>query len=860
MALLETDESTVRRLGGNGVMTAHIEAHDWSATPLGPISGWPTSLRTVVDLMLRSIQPVYIAWGEELISLYNDGYVPILGSKHPASLGLPYSRLFEEIWEDYQPIVEATMAGQSQYFVDVPVALTGRDNLPVSWFTFAWTPLCDEAGAIAGFYCVATETTQQRKDFDQATREGEERFLFLDALGKQTARSLDADAILAVTARMLGEHLGVAVCAYADMDCDEDGFTIRGDWSAPGATSIVGRYSLSAFGKLAVENLHAGKPLVLNDNSTELPPEEAATFLSIGLAATICMPLVKDGRLTALMAIHDKVPHNWSRQELTLLNEVTERSWAHIERVRAEAEVRTGERRFREELEAKVKARTAALEQSEKNIRTIFETSHLYQGLLGVDGTVLYANSMALSGIETSLDEVIGKPFWETPWFSASPGMPETVRQAVASAAAGNFESMPMTLNLPAGIRSFDFSMRPVKNETGDVMALVPEAVDTTARIKTEQALQQAQKMEAVGNLTGGVAHDFNNLLMAVSGSLELLRKKMPGDPALLRYIDNALEGAKRGTSLVQRMMAFARRQELKSERIDLRHLVSGMTELLERSLGPMVAIETSFPQHLPEVETDLNQLESALLNLAVNARDAMHGEGRITILGREELVMSRDSMLVPGRYVCLSVTDTGEGMDEAVLKRATEPFFTTKDVGKGTGLGLSMIHGLAEQSGGALMLKSRPGEGTTAEIWLPAFATSQAEYVADASTTLEQQSDTPCRLTILAVDDDALVLMNTVEMLEDLGHSVSFAHSAKEAMALFEKTRFDLIVTDHAMPQITGTQLAAEMRLRQPKLPIILATGYAELPAGVQSDLPRLSKPFSQAMLAKTVRTVMAL
>jgi CheY-like chemotaxis protein len=346
---------------------------------------------------------------------------------------------------------------------------------------------------------------------------------------------------------------------------------------------------------------------------------------------------------------------------------------------------------------------------------------------------------------------------------------------------------------------------------------------------------------------------------MAISGSLELLRRRMPAEPGLLHFIDNALEGAKRGSSLVQRMMAFARRQELKNQRIDLRQLVGGMEELLGRSLGPMVAIETRFSERLPDVETDPNQLESALLNLAVNARDAMDGEGKITIEAKEMAVIARDGSLEPGQYVRLAVTDTGVGMSEAVLKRAMEPFFTTKGVGKGTGLGLSTIHGLAKQSGGTLRLKSEPGEGTTAEIWLPATISHIPESAPakQADTTSEPLNGTAHALTILAVDDDALVLMNTVDMLEDLGHRVTSAYSGRAALELLSSGHFDIVITDHAMPQMTGAQLIAEIRARGANLPVILATGYAELPPGVEAGLPKLSKPFSQAELERAVASV---
>jgi len=518
-------------------------------------------------------------------------------------------------------------------------------------------------------------------------------------------------------------------------------------------------------------------------------------------------------------------------------------------KVLMEREIRNEAQRFREALDEAVIERTAALQRSEKTIRTVFETSYLSQGLLTTDGKIVYVNTTALASIKRRLEDVVGKDFADTPWFSGTPGMPEKIRDGIARVASGESIKIAMPLHLPTGDRIYEFSMRPALDEIGKVVALVPEAVEITARVRAEEALQQAVKLEAIGNLTGGIAHDFNNLLMAVLGSLELLRKRLPDDPTTLRLIDNAAEGARRGKSLTERMLAFARKQDLKPQRTDLGRLVGGMAELLERALGPTITVDIKIDSNLSQVEIDPNQMEAALLNLAVNARDAMHGQGPLVIQAHEAVV-EYDSVLSPGHYVVLSVIDAGEGMDEATLKRATEPFFTTKGVGKGTGLGLSMVQGLAEQSGGRLILKSLTGVGTTAEIWLPSAGPAVAEAVAPAPVVAsENQDSTP--LTILAVDDDPLILMNIVDMLEDLGHAVIEASSAKRALEELGKAKFDLMVTDHAMPHMTGAQLIKEAQARWPELRVILATGYADLPPGANADVPRLSKPFAQSDLA---------
>ncbi|MES2492487.1 MAG: ATP-binding protein [Pseudomonadota bacterium] len=376
-------------------------------------------------------------------------------------------------------------------------------------------------------------------------------------------------------------------------------------------------------------------------------------------------------------------------------------------------------------------------------------------------------------------------------------------------------------------------------------------------RRAAEDALRQSQKMEAVGQLTGGIAHDFNNLLMAISSSLYLLKKRMPSDPQVERLIENALQGAQRGAALTQRMLAFARRQDLKPVHVAVPDLVNGMLDLLDRTLGPAWSIECEFPDFLPPVVADANQLEMAILNLAVNARDAMSDGGPIRIVAETrdwppELV----GELKPGNYLRLSVIDSGTGMDEETLARAMEPFFTTKGVGKGTGLGLSMIHGLANQLNGTFTLQSAPAKGTIASLWLPA---GLGPIEASVQRVTETRSLTH-NLKILAVDDDPLILMNTAELLEDMGHEVIEAMSGAKALALFaEHGDIDLVITDQAMPGMMGTHLAEQIELVRPDIPLILATGYGDLPAGFRKTVVKLGKPFDQTQLERAVIEAMS-
>ncbi|MGR9501328.1 PAS domain S-box protein (plasmid) [Rhizobium leguminosarum] len=458
--------------------------------------------------------------------------------------------------------------------------------------------------------------------------------------------------------------------------------------------------------------------------------------------------------------------------------------------------------------------------------------------------------------------EIIGRHFstFYTPEDRAA-GLPETALSLAR--AEGRFEREGWRVRKDGSRFWASVVIDVIRDDDGDVLGFAKITRDITEKMETQRALEQAreelfqsQKMEAIGQLTGGIAHDFNNLLMAVLGSLEILKKRMPQDLSLTSLVDNAMQGAQRGAALTQRMLAFSRRQELHVEPIDVSGLVRGMMDMLSRSLGPLTVIETSFPVRLPTILTDPNQLEMAILNLVVNARDAMPSGGRIVLRASEESLLSGKGPLSAGRYVRIAVIDEGEGMDAKTLQQAITPFFTTKGVGKGTGLGLSMVQGLASQSGGRLVMKSSLGEGTTAELWFPVAVVEQVTEAA-AERPL-QEENAARRLRIVAVDDDGLVLMNTTLMLEDLGHTVFEAMAGPEALDILRKQQVDLVICDHAMPRMTGAQLAEAIRNEWPDMPIILATGYAEIPEGAGIvDLPRLGKPFSQAQLAEAISRI---
>ncbi|MBO0709726.1 MAG: response regulator [Acetobacteraceae bacterium] len=363
--------------------------------------------------------------------------------------------------------------------------------------------------------------------------------------------------------------------------------------------------------------------------------------------------------------------------------------------------------------------------------------------------------------------------------------------------------------------------------------------------------LAEVRKIESLGQLTGGVAHDFNNLLTVIQTGVRIARKSLENDSRALKLLDSVAEAAERGTSLVKRMLAFARRQELKPELVDVANVIENMTEMLSHSLNPTIRIVMDAAPGLPRARVDRNQLELALLNLALNARDAMPLGGSLSLTATKAHPIRRPESLGKGEFVQITVADTGVGMDAEILKRAAEPFFTTKGVGKGSGLGLSIVHGLAAQSGGALEVTSQKGIGTTVNVWLPTAAEDQR--AGESRSSPESSQAISCR--ILLVDDDPLVLITMSEMLRELGHEIVEASSAQQALdALRGGQEVDLVITDYAMPDMSGFRLAQEIRIFRPDLPVLLTTGYTDHGDADNARLPRLNKPFSEADLAREI------
>ncbi|QAY75496.1 response regulator [Sphingosinicella sp. BN140058] len=629
------------------------------------------------------------------------------------------------------------------------------------------------------------------------------------------------------------------VCEYLRLEgaeCEIDRVWSREDFSAALANHcydlILADHRLPAFdGESALEI------------AVEKAPETPFIFVSGTLGEEVAVEALKRGATDFVV-----------KQRLGRLSEVVERALAEA-----------SERRERRRAEA-------ALRESEANFATLVDALPQLCWMANPAGDTIWYNQRWYEYTGTTPEEMaaLGRERVHHP-----DHLPEVLRQWRCSLAAGEpFEMTIPLLGADGDYRPFLTRAVPVRGEGAAIVRWLGTCTDVSAQVAAEAELKrlndslesrvveaisereaafshlaEMQKMETMGQLTGGVAHDFNNLLTPIVGGLDVLRRRLDGDTRSERLLSGALEAAERAKILVQRLLAFARRQVLESRPVDVVRLVGGLRDMIGRSIGPQIRVEVEADDDLPAARVDPNQLELALLNLAVNARDAMPDGGILTVsITAEAVGPGHPNGLRYGTYVRIGVRDTGSGMDEVTLKRAIEPFYSTKGIGKGTGLGLSMVHGLAAQSGGALLLDSVLGEGTNAELWLPAAATAaDAEQEEDNAAI----ADTPAA-TILLVDDEDLVRSGTAEMLADLGHRVIEARSAGEALELLRSgVTADLVITDYLMPGMNGAELATAIRNRLPGVPILLATGYANLAGHQMADLPLLTKPFRQKEVA---------
>ena len=678
-------------------------------------------------------------------------------------------------------------------------------------------------------------------------------YQFLDELARATENAADANEILSITTRMTATHLSLSNCAYADMDEDQDGFTIRGNWHAPGSPSIVGRYRLADFGKLAVQELGSGRPLIINDNSSEIAPEEAKTFQDIGIAATICMPFLKSGRLVALMAIHDRAPHHWSDYELAVIKKVTERSWSHVERLRSDIALRTSNARF----EAAVRATQDVLWTNDASGRMI--------------------------GKQPGWEALTGQPIDEYQGHGWSSAVHPDDAQPTLAAWLRAVEARDMFV-FEHRLRRADgrwgiFSVRavPILDDQGEVTEWVGVHTDITAQRESEaalreetqsleerviertreleqanEALRQAQKMEAIGQLTGGIAHDFNNLLTVIRGSADLLKRPGIAEEKRQKYLNAISDTADRAANLTGQLLSFARKQALKPEIFNVAARIEHISQMLRSLLGSRISLLVKSHCEDCFVEADISQFETALVNLASNAKDALGGEGEITLgTGRDKDERGRD-------VITVSVSDVGEGIPRDRLDRIFEPFFTTKAAGKGTGLGLSQVYGFAKQSRGEVKVVSQLGQGTTVAISLPLVAPAKSPAPVDSNPG---SADLRNKL-VLVVEDNDEVREFARSLLEESGFSTLVAPTATVALDILkaDAQRIDVVFTDVVMPEMNGIEFGGLVRKQWPSIPVILTSGYSEIIVEEgRHGFQLLQKPYSANQLRSAIGAALA-
>ena len=514
-------------------------------------------------------------------------------------------------------------------------------------------------------------------------------------------------------------------------------------------------------------------------------------------------------------------------------------------------------RNVNDTLERLIAQRTAQLHSSESQLRAILETTNQYQGLLDLKGRLLYVNGTALAGIAAEPAQVLGALFWKTPWFASASGASEAIERAFHSACAGETARVDLELPLSAGSRHIDFSLRPVSDAQGGIMAVLAEGIDSTERRRNEEALRQAQKMEAVGQLTGGVAHDFNNLLTIIRSAVDFLRRRDLPEERRRRYVDAISDTADRASKLTGQLLAFARRQPLSPVVFDVAGQVQSIANLIRPLVGSRVEIDVDTGSGPNYAIADVGQFETALVNLAVNGRDAMNGEGRLSIaLHRvDEIPPVRSQPARPGAFVAVSVTDSGSGIAPSNLDVIFEPFFTTKEVGRGTGLGLSQAFGFAKQSGGEISVHSTLGEGATFTLYLPQ-AQAPEQIVAAKLSRTDPAGGLGHR--ILVVEDNVEVGKFSTELLQDLGYTIKWAKSADEALAALaeDEFAFDLVFSDVIMPGKNGVELATIVRERYPGLPVVLTSGYSSVLAeNAHQGFELVQKPYSVEAISRVLR-----
>jgi hypothetical protein len=817
--LSETDRTDVdpQAFLGNGRMARRIAAHDWSAT-LGPIADWPRSLQTTVGLLIHSAVPIVLLWGDDGIMIYNDAYSVFAGGRHPGLLGSKVREGWPEVAAFNDNVMRVGLAGGTLAYKDQELTLHRTGGPEQVWMDLDYSPVMDERGRPGGVIAIVVETTERVL--------AERRQADATALQRRQFEQAPGFIIIMVGPRHVVEFVN---------DTHRRVFG-SGDW--------IGRTIRAAF------------PSIAGQGFFELLDEVYATGQTYQAEnAEVRYRRTPDGPVEVRHFTFNYAPT--TDQDGAVIGvfcdgfDVTEMHQAQAALQESEARLRA----LNAELERRVIERTQARGRT-------WQVSPDLLGAVNARGYFETSNPAWESVLGWSEAEVAGMSIFELLH-------PDDVERSRAGFAR-TLQGQP-AIRFPNRYRCKDGSYRWISwvgvPEDGLIYCsgrdITEEKAAEEELLRAQEALRQSQKMEAVGQLTGGIAHDFNNLLAGISGSLEVLEKRLrEGRTDVARHIEAARGAARRAAALTQRLLAFSRRQTLDPRPLDANKLIAGMEELIRRTVGPDVAVEVVGAGGLWMTRVDPSQLENSLLNLCINARDAMAPRGgRLTIETANKWLDEREARsrdIPPGQYISLCVTDTGTGMAPEVIARAFDPFFTTKPLGQGTGLGLSMIYGFVRQSGGQIRIYSEPGKGTTMCLYLPRHTGPMEEEIAAPRFERVDRGDGE---TILVVDDEATIRMLIVDALEESGFVTLAADDGAGALRLLQSdARIDLLITDVGLPGgMNGRQVADAALAMRPGLKVLFITGYAENAVvgngHLQPGMAVVTKPFVVAELAGRVR-----
>jgi len=851
-------------------------AFDWSATPLGPLETWPSSLRGLVTMMLGCPTPMFLAWGPELTSFFNDAYLPVLGERADGALGKPFERLWGDIWDEIGPMVRTTLSGESLRVTDMKLDLR-RGGVPEeSWWSFSYSPAYDGEGRVAGLFCVTGETTP--RILAERAR---------DAADERLDLALSAGTSIGAWDWNVAEDRVVADARFALLYGVDPGLAAAG---APIA-AFFGSIHPDDRPRVEASIAHAVETNgVFSEEYRLLDPSGRVRWVS---AQGRCQP-DEHGRCARFPGVSFDVTARVEAEQ-ALRDAKEERDFVlaltarHRDTDGPDAVLRLSV----DALGERLGAARCGFYRLLPGGRVVFGpcwSSGALPALLGEHSADCYGTRIrrardtgqmlvfadARHDPEGGLDRVadggvlagILMPVPSTGRFGAGLFVNDvTVRAWTASEVALVREVAELTM-LAVERSEATIRLRARVDQQQDALAQAAGELrsESAGRTAAETQLRQLQKMEAVGQLTGGIAHDFNNMLAVVIGGLNLLERRLArGDTDVSRYVEAAMEGATRAAALTQRLLAFSRQAPLSPEPLEPNRMVAGLTDLLARTLGEQVRLETVLGAGLWRAHADPNQLENVVVNLAVNARDAMPDGGRLTIEtsnAHMDGAYAADEGIEPGQYVLIAVSDTGTGMAPDVMARAFDPFFTTKGVGKGTGLGLSQVFGFVRQSGGHIKCYSEVGHGTTFKIYLPRFFGGAPTPDTRRARARPQAAGRRGDLAevVLVVEDEERLRIFTTEALRELGYTVVHAGDGAEALAMIDAGQgATLLFTDVVMPGMTGRQLADVAVERVPGLKVLYTTGYTRNAVVHNGTLDPgtnfLPKPFSVDQLAVKVR-----